>query len=220
MNTIERELRSEIISKSLWMNASGLNQGTSGNISARYADRMLITPSGIPYDSLEPESISSMPLDGEYGTWEGPFKPSSEWRFHLDIMRARPEVNAVVHTHSIYATTLAMARRDIPAAHYMVAIFGGDSVRCSEYATYGTKELSDYALQALEGRNACLLANHGMLVTGPSLEKAMWLAQELETLCRQYYQALLIGGPVILSDENIADTMKTISSYGLQDRKE
>ena len=220
MNTIERELRSEIISKSLWMNHSGLNQGTSGNISARYEDRMLITPSGIPYDTLEPESISSMPLDGEYGTWEGPFKPSSEWRFHLDIMRARPEVNAVVHTHSIYATTLAMARRDIPAAHYMVAIFGGDSVRCSEYATYGTKELSDYALQALADRNACLLANHGMLVTGPSLEKAMWLAQELETLCRQYYQALLIGGPVILSDENIADTMKTISSYGLQDKKE
>ncbi len=220
MNTIERELRSEIISKSLWMNDSGLNQGTSGNISARYEDRMLITPSGIPYDTLEPESISSMPLDGEYGTWEGPFKPSSEWRFHLDIMRARPEVNAVVHTHSIYATTLAMARRDIPAAHYMVAIFGGDSVRCSEYATYGTKELSDYALQALADRNACLLANHGMLVTGPSLEKAMWLAQELETLCRQYYQALLIGGPVILSDENIADTMKTISSYGLQDKKE
>jgi len=220
MNTIERELRSEIISKSLWMNASGLNQGTSGNISARYQDRMLITPSGIPYDTLEPESISSMPLDREYGTWEGPFKPSSEWRFHLDIMRARPEVNAVVHTHSIYATTLAMARRDIPAAHYMVAIFGGDSVRCSEYATYGTKELSDYALQALADRNACLLANHGMLVTGPSLEKAMWLAQELETLCRQYYQALLIGGPVILSDENIADTMKTISSYGLQDKKE
>ena len=220
MNTIERELRSEIISKSLWMNASGLNQGTSGNISARYEDRMLITPSGIPYDTLEPESISSMPLGGEYGTWEGPFKPSSEWRFHLDIMRARSEVNAVVHTHSIYATTLAMARRDVPAAHYMVAIFGGDSVRCSEYATYGTKELSDYALQALAGRNACLLANHGMLVTGPSLEKAMWLAQELETLCRQYYQALLIGGPVILSDENIADTMKTISSYGLQDRKE
>ena len=220
MNTIERELRSEIISKSLWMNDSGLNQGTSGNISARYEDRMLITPSGIPYDTLEPESISSMPLGGEYGTWEGPFKPSSEWRFHLDIMRARSEVNAVVHTHSIYATTLAMARRDVPAAHYMVAIFGGDSVRCSEYATYGTKELSDYALQALADRNACLLANHGMLVTGPSLEKAMWLAQELETLCRQYYQALLIGGPVILSDENIADTMKTISSYGLQDKKE
>ncbi len=219
MNSIEQELRSEIISKSLGMNASGLNQGTSGNISARFEDHMLITPSSIPYESLKPESIAAMPIDGEYGTWEGPFKPSSEWRFHLDIMQARPEVNAVVHTHSVYATTLAMARREVPAAHYMVAIFGGDNVRCSEYATYGTKELSAYALQALEGRNACLLANHGMLVTGPSLEKAMWLAQELETLCRQYYQALLIGGPVILSDENIADTMKSISSYGLQDNK-
>ncbi len=219
METSERDLRAQLISKAIWMNASGLNQGTSGNLSARYQDRMLITPSGISYEELEPESLAAMPIDGEYGSWEGPFKPSSEWRFHLDIMQARPEVKAVVHTHSVYATTLAMARRDIPAAHYMVAIFGGDNVRCSDYATYGTKELSDLALQALEGRNACLLANHGMLVTGPSLEKAMWLALELETLCRQYYQSLLIGGPVILSDENIADTMKSISGYGLQDKK-
>lgn len=219
MDTIERKLRSDIISKARWMNDSGLNQGTSGNISARYQDHMIITPSGIPYDTLEPESIASMPIDGEYGKWEGPFKPSSEWRFHLDIMKARPDVNAVVHTHSTYATTLAMARRDIPAAHYMVAIFGGDSVRCSDYATYGTKELSDYALKALEGRSACLLANHGMLAAGSNLEKAMWLAVELETLCQQYYQSLLIGGPVILSDKDIADTMKSIASYGLQDKK-
>ncbi len=219
MENGERELRAQLISKAVWMNASGLNQGTSGNLSVRYLDRMLITPSGIPYEDLEPEALAAMPIDGEYGSWEGPFRPSSEWRFHLDIMKARPEVNAVVHTHSVYATTLAMARRDIPSAHYMVAIFGGDSVRCSDYATYGTKELSAHALQAMEGRNACLLANHGMLVAGPSLEKAMWLAEELETLCRQYYQSLLIGGPVILSDVNIADTMKSISSYGLQDKK-
>ena len=219
MNTTERELRAEIIKKSRWMNDSGLNQGTSGNISARYEDQMLITPSGIPYDTLEPESIASMTIDGEYGKWEGPYKPSTEWRFHLDIMKARPEVNAVVHTHSTYAATLAMARQDIPAAHYMVAIFGGDSVRCSSYATYGTKELSDHALKALENRSACLLANHGMLVTGPSLDKAMWLAHELETLCRQYYQTLLIGGPVLLTNENINDTMKSIASYGLQDKK-
>ena len=218
MDIMERELRTQIITKALWMNDSGLNQGTSGNISARYKDEMLITPSGIPYENLQPESMTSMPTNDDYGSWQGPHKPSSEWRFHLDIMQARPEVGAVVHTHSIYATTLAMARRDIPAAHYMVAIFGGDNVRCSDYATYGTKELSDYALQALEGRNACLLANHGMLVTGPNLDKAMWLALELETLCRQYYQALLIGGPVILSDKNMADTMETISSYGLQDK--
>jgi L-fuculose-phosphate aldolase len=218
-HTTERELRCAVIAKARWMNDSGLNQGTSGNISARCEGCMLITPSGIAYETLEPESIAAMPIEGEYGKWEGPFKPSSEWRFHLDIMKARPEVGAVVHTHSTYAATLAMCRRDIPAAHYMVAIFGGDSVRCSGYATYGTKELSDLALKALEGRNACLLANHGMLVTGPNLETAMWLAVELETLCRQYYQTLVIGGPVLLSDENIADTMKSIASYGLRDKQ-
>ena len=219
MNPTERKLRSAIIAKACWMNDSGLNQGTSGNISARFEDRMLITPSGIPYETLEPESIAAMPIAGEYGAWEGPFKPSTEWRFHLDIMKARPEVGAVIHTHSTYAATLAMARRSIPAAHYMVAIFGGDSVRCSGYATYGTKELSELALKALEGRNACLLANHGLLVAGPGLEKAMWLAVELETLCRQYYQTLAIGGPVLLSEEEIADTMRSIATYGLQDKK-
>lgn len=219
MKNTELELRSAIIDKAIWMNDTGLNQGTSGNISARYDNKMLITPSGIPYESLKPESITSMEIDDESGTWEGPFKPSTEWRFHLDIMNARPEVGAVVHTHSTYATTLAMARRDIPAAHYMVAIFGGDSVRCSGYATYGTKELSEMALKALEDRNACLLANHGMLVTGPNLEKAMWLAVELEALCRQYYQAIVIGGPVLLSKEDISDTMRSIASYGLQDKK-
>ena len=171
MNPTEQKLRAAIIAKARWMNDSGLNQGTSGNISARFEDRMLITPSGIPYETLEPESIAAMPIEGEYGAWEGPFKPSTEWRFHLDIMKARPEVGAVIHTHSTYAATLAMARRSIPAAHYMVAIFGGDSVRCSGYATYGTKELSELALKALEGRNACLLANHGLLVAGPALKR-------------------------------------------------
>ena len=219
MNPTERKLRSAIIAKARWMNDSGLNQGTSGNISARFEDRMLITPSGIPYETLEPESIAAMPIEGEYGSWEGPFKPSTEWRFHLDIMKDRPDVGAVIHTHSTYAATLAMARRSIPAAHYMVAIFGGDSVRCSGYATYGTKELSETALEALKDRNACLLANHGLLVAGASLEKAMWLAVELETLCRQYYQTLAIGGPVLLSKEEIADTMRSIATYGLQDKK-
>jgi L-fuculose-phosphate aldolase len=219
MNTTEDKLRSAIIDQARWMNDSGLNQGTAGNLSARCGNHMLITPSGIPYGALEPDSLASMPIDGEYGTWEGPLKPSSEWRFHLDIMKARPEVGAIVHTHSSYATTLAIARRDIPAAHYMVGIFGGDNVRCAEYATYGTSELSQAALKALEDRKACLLANHGMLVTGPNLEKAMWLAVELEALCRQYYQALLIGGPVLLSKENMADAMQTISSYGMKEGK-
>ena len=219
MTQDERALRAAIIAKARWMNDSGLNQGTSGNLSARFGKRMLITPSGIPYDALEPESLAAMPIEGEYGSWEGPFKPSSEWRFHLDILKARPEIGAVVHTHSTYAATLAMTRRHIPAAHYMVAIFGGTDVRCSDYATYGTPELSQAALKALEGRSACLLANHGLLTAAADLDKAMWLAVELETLCRQYYQTLLIGGPVLLTDAEMADTMGKIESYGLQDKE-
>ena len=129
MNREERQIRENIIAKCRWMNASGLNQGTSGNISARYKDRMLITPSATPYDSMKPEMIASMPLEGEYGSWDGPLKPSTEWRFHLDIMRGRPDVGSVVHTHSTYATVLAIARKSIPACHYMMAAFGGMDIR-------------------------------------------------------------------------------------------
>jgi L-fuculose-phosphate aldolase len=200
------------------MNASGLNQGTSGNISARYGDRMLITPSATPYDAMQPEMIASLPTEGEYGTWEGPLKPSTEWRFHLDIMKARPEVGGIVHTHSTFATVLSIARRPIPACHYMMAAFGGMDIRCAEYATYGTKALSENALKALDGRTGCLLANHGMIATGADLDKAMWLAVELETIARQYYYSLLIGGPVILSEAAIEETRKSFGSYGLQDK--
>ncbi|MBK0399047.1 class II aldolase/adducin family protein [Limibaculum sp. M0105] len=218
MKKDERALRKAIIEKCLWMNASGLNQGTSGNISARHGGRMLITPSATPYEAMEPEMIASMPIEGDHGAWDGPLKPSTEWRFHLDIIRARPEVGAIIHTHSPYCTALAVARKPIPAAHYMVAAFGGTDVRCSDYATFGTEELSRAALRALEGRNACLLANHGMIVAGPGLEKAMWLAVELETLARQYFNALLIGGPVVLSDAEVAETAKSFASYGLRDQ--
>ena len=217
MNEDERALRRAIIAKACWMNACGLNQGTSGNISARYGDRMLITPSATPYDVMQPEMIAAMPIEGEYGSWEGPLRPSTEWRFHLDIMRGRPDVGAIVHTHSTYATVLAIARKPIPACHYMIAAFGGMDVRCAGYARYGTKELSDLALQALEGRHACLLANHGMIATGSSLDKAMWLAVELETIAKQYYLTLAIGGPVLLGEAEIAATREAFSSYGLQD---
>lgn len=141
-------------------------------------------------------------------------QPSSEWRFHLDIMRARPEVGSVVHTHSTYATTLAICGREIPALHYMIAAAGGPNIRVAPYATYGTKELSDNALKALEGRTCCLLANHGMIATGPTLKRAMWLAVELETLARQYYHSLLIGGPQLLSDTEIAGVIEKFKSYG------
>jgi len=219
MKKQERELRQSIIDKSRWMNACGLNQGTSGNISARLGDHMLITPSATPYDDLTPELIAAMPIAGEYGTWDGPLKPSTEWRFHLDIMRARPEVGAIVHTHSPFATVLAIARKGIPACHYMIAAFGGNDVRCAEYATYGTKELSENALKALEGRSACLLANHGMIATGPTLAKAMWAAVELETIARQYYYALALDSMAILSEAQIKDTQKGFATYGLQEVK-
>ena len=218
MTKEERALRRSIIEKCRWMNSSGLNQGTSGNISARYRDRLLITPSAMPYDAMEPEMIAALPIDGEYGDWHGPKSPSTEWRFHMDIVRSRPDVGSVVHAHSTFATTLAIARKEITACHYMMASFGGTTVRCSEYATFGTAELSEYALKALEGRTACLLANHGSIATGATLDKAMWLAVELETIARQFYYSLLIGGPVLLSDEQIADTARSFSNYGLQDR--
>jgi L-fuculose-phosphate aldolase len=217
MKKQERDLRLSIADKCRWMNTAGLNQGTSGNISVRYGDQMLITPSAIPYEDLTPEMIAVMPIDGEYGAFEGPLKPSTEWRFHLDIMKNRPEVGAIVHTHATFATVLAIARREIPACHYMIASFGGNNVRCAEYATYGTKELSQNALKALEGRSACLLANHGLIATGPTLPRAMWAAVELETIAKQYYYALALGSMAILSDEQVKDTQKSFSTYGLQD---
>ncbi len=216
MTREERQLREAIIAKCRWMNASGLNQGTSGNISARSKDRMLVTPSATPYDAIKPELSTSLTLKGPYGERAAPLQPSTEWRFHLDIMRARPDAGAIVHTHSTYATVLAIARKPIPACHYMIAAFGGTDIRCAGYARYGTKELSELAIAALEARNGCLLANHGMIALGANLDKAMWLAVELETIARQYYLSLALDTRVILTDDEIADTAKGFSTYGLQ----
>jgi L-fuculose-phosphate aldolase len=211
----ETLVRQAIIDKCRWMNAEGLNQGTSGNISVRHGNRLLITPTAIPYDAMRPEMIAAMPLDGDYGSWEGPLKPSSEWRFHMDIMLARPDVGAIVHTHSTFATIIAITRREIPACHYMVAAFGGSTIRCAPYARYGTKQLSTYAVEALADRLGCLLGSHGMIALGDTLDKAMWHAVELETLAKQYYHSLLIGGPVILTDEQIAETAAAMKGgYG------
>ena len=221
MNDREYGLRASIIDQCREMNRSGLNQGTSGNISVRLDDRMLLTPSARPYNELTPEMIVAMPLDGDGTQWEGPLKPSTEWRFHRDILRERPDANAVVHAHPTFATTLAIARRPIPACHYMVAVFGGNDVRCSTYARYGTAELSRAVMDALRDRTACLLANHGTIAIGDSLAKAMWRAVELETLARQYYHALqLPGGPVILDDDEIAGVLEGFASYGLQSKPE
>ncbi len=215
--TEETALRRAIIDACLEMNAMGLNQGTSGNISVRYGQTMLISPSAIKYDRMQPDMIATLPIEGEYGTWDGPLKPSTEWRFHLDILRKRPEVGAIVHLHSPFATILAILREPIPACHYMIAAFGGDDIRCSGYACYGTKALSDEALLALKDRNGCLLANHGMIAVGPTLDKAIWMAIELETIAKQYYHAKLLGEPVILTERDLEETRINFATYGLQE---
>ncbi len=216
MTDQETKLRAEIIAQCLAMNAAGLNHGVSGNISARFEDRMLITPSGAAYEGMTPDMIASVSLEDPEGEWAGPLKPSSEWRFHQAIFAGRPDVNAIVHAHPIYCTALAMARKPLPAAHYMVAIFGGSDVRCSGYATFGTKALSNEALAALKDRTACLLANHGMITLGDTLDKAMWRATELEVLAQQYCVSLTIGGPVVLEEDEMAETHAKIAGYGKQ----
>ena len=213
----EKDLRAALVAHCRELNASGINQGTSGNISVRFEDRMLISPSAVPYDQLEPSMIASLDLGDESGAWSGPLKPSTEWRFHHRLLRQRGDAMAVVHAHSTYCTTLAIARREIPACHYMVAAFGGTSVRCAGYATFGTAELSDLAIAAMQDRTAWLLANHGMIAIGESLPKAMWRAIELETIAKQYYLSLAIGGPVLLDDAAIADTLEGFAGYGVQE---
>jgi L-fuculose-phosphate aldolase len=212
--TAEQALRREIVETCRAMNALGINQGTSGNVSARCGDALLITPSGLPYDAMTSDDIVAMPLEADDGRYEGRLAPSSEWRFHLDITRARPDVGAVVHTHSTYATALAICGREIPAVHYMIAAAGGPTIRVAPYATYGTAELSQHALVALEGRSACLLANHGVIATGPSLQRALWLAGEVETLAKQYVLACSLGGPRVLPDDEIARVVEKFKSYG------
>jgi L-fuculose-phosphate aldolase len=196
---------------------TGLNRGASGNVSVRDGDHMLITPSGIPPHDIRPDQIARMPLSGE-GEWDGPMKPSVEWRFHRDILNARPEMNAVVHTHAQWSTVLAIARRPIPAVHYMIAAFGGVDIPLAGYATFGTPELSAHVLQAMQGRAGCLMANHGMVVGGRDLTHALWLANEMEALAHQHYHASLLGAEHILSDAEIAETLKGFAGYGVQEK--
>lgn len=211
-----RKTRAAIVEACRWLVAAGLVQGTSGNVSVRHRGAMLITPSGVPYERMSPEDVVEVPLEGDGTRYQarGGNVPSSEWRFHFDILRARPDVGAVVHTHSPYATAFAICREELVAAHYMIAAAGGPTIRVADYATYGTQELSDAALAALEGRSACLLANHGVIATGPTLERALWLAQEVEVLARQYAIARTIGRPVILDDAEIARVVEKFKGYG------
>jgi L-fuculose-phosphate aldolase len=204
-------IRREMIATCIFMNERGINQGTSGNISVRVDGGFLITPSGVAYAEMQPEDIVFMKIDASH---KGPRKPSTEWRFHRDIMEKKPEVGATIHLHSMFCTSLSMLRREIPAVHYMIAAAGGPSVPCVPYVTWGTQELADYIVAALENRHACLLANHGMVCVGPNLKKAAWLAVEIETLAAQYWRALQVGVPHILPDDEIGRVMEKFKSYG------
>lgn len=216
----EIDVRKDIINACLEMNELGLNQGTSGNISCQHKDCMLISPSATPYKQMKPNMIASLDLSGEMPTsWDGPLKPSTEWRFHWLSMKHREDVTAVVHAHPPYCTALAILRKPIPACHYMVAAFGGMDVRCCDYATFGSPELAHHVMKGLEGRSACLMANHGMVATGVGIEQAMWRAGELEAIARQYHLSLLLGEPHILSKEEIDDTARMFLGYGVQDGK-
>jgi L-fuculose-phosphate aldolase len=210
----ELVLRAEIVHTCLRMVELGINQGTSGNVSVRAGERFLITPSGIAYDEMTPEQIAQMDVQGTY--W-GPCKPTTEWRIHREIMRARPDAGVIIHTHSMFATTIACLRRAIPALHYYVAVGGGPTIRCADYATYGTQELAENALVALAQRDACLLANHGLIVIGKTLGETLRRTFDIEILARQYVYALQIGEPCILPDDEIERVRRKMRTYGTQE---
>ena len=211
MSPKDRAIRVRLIEAARRMNSSGINQGRSGNVSVRIEGGFLVTPTGVPYESLNPPDLVFMRQDGQR---EGTYMPSSEWRLHRDIYANRQEAGAVVHTHSPYATSIACLRKSIPAFHYEVAFVGGTDIRCAEYATFGTQELSDHAIRALESRRACLLANHGVAAIGSNLDDAFAMAEKVEALARMYWQALQVGEPVVLDDAEMEKILERFQTYG------
>lgn len=215
MNALEQALRSDIVATALAMNAAGINRGRSGNVSARWRaegfDGFLVTPSGLRYDRTTAGDIVAVSLQGDA---QGARKPSSEWRFHRDLYRTRTDVDAIVHTHAPFATTLACMDRPIPAFHYMIAMAGGNDIRCAAYATFGSQALSDHVLDAMRERRACLLSHHGMIAVGHTVDSALALAVEVETLAEMYWRALQIGSPSLLSDEEMRVVIAKFATYG------
>jgi L-fuculose-phosphate aldolase len=204
-------LRERVVATARRMNALGINQGSSGNVSARVEGGFLVTPSGLPYDELQAADIVHVAMDGHPS---GHREPSSEWRFHRDIYARRPEAGGIVHTHSAFATTLACLGRGIPAFHYEVAFAGGNDIRCAPYRTFGTQALSDAAIAALEGRRACLLAHHGVIAFGVDLDDALRLADKVEALARLYCQALALGEPAVLDEAEMEAIVERFRHYG------
>lgn len=209
------ELRAELIDLALEMNRSGLNQGTSGNLSVRSGGGMLITPSGLPYAQMQPADIVYLGDSGSAEpTVDGRRKPSSEWRIHRDVYRARPDAQAILHAHPAHCTALACLGRPLPAFHYMVAVAGGRDIRCAPYATFGSQALSDHVVDALAGRRACFMANHGLLCIAQDLAGALSLAQEIEQLARMYLQCLAVGEPAVLDDAEMDRVLEKFRDYG------
>jgi L-fuculose-phosphate aldolase len=208
----EAALRKEIVATARAMSASGLSPGRSGNISARFRDGMLITPSGLAYSEMAPEDVVNVAADGSVP--KGQRAPSTEWHFHLAAYGVRGDMNALVHTHSLHATVLACAGHPIPAFHYMVAAGGGDDIPLVPYATFGTPELAQHVAEGLRTRKACLLAHHGQVAMGTSLEGALELAHEVEILAEQYWKVMLLGRPKILPQAEMARVLEKFKSYG------
>jgi ribulose-5-phosphate 4-epimerase/fuculose-1-phosphate aldolase len=209
----ERDARRAVIDAALAMSRSGLSPGRSGNVSCRWKSGMLITPTGMAYEEIGARDIVFVDAKGEVPAKKSR-KPSSEWRFHLAAYRARPDMNAVVHTHSLNATVLACAGKPIPAFHYMVAVAGGDDIPLVPYDTFGTQELARHVAKGLFHRNACLMANHGQIAIGTTLASALELAREVEVLAEQYCKVLTLGQPILLSDDEMARVLKRFKSYG------
>lgn len=211
--TEELKLRTELLEACLSMNQLGISKGTSGNISVRFGDGFLISPTGVAYDKVKPEHVVMMNWDA---TFAGDVLPSSEWRFHRDILRARPDVNAVVHTHSTHATAVSILEKDIPAIHYVIAGCAGSTIRCAPYQIFGSQELADAVVKALEGRRACLMAHHGVVAAHVSIARALALAVTVEELAHQYLLCLQFGEPPILSDTQISQVLEKFKTYGQQ----
>jgi L-fuculose-phosphate aldolase len=207
-------LRDDLVATAKRMSGLGLTPGMSGNVSVRSPVGMLVTPSGMPYPDLVADDCVEIQMDGKIRP--GQHAPTTEWQLHRDILGARQDVQAIVHTHSLFCTTLSMLRRDIPAVHYMVVLAGSDAIPCAEYATFGSAKLALNAVSSLAGGNACLLANHGMVALGSTLAGALRLAAEVETLASQYWHAAQLGTPHVLDREELAEVRKRFSQYGQQ----
>ena len=210
---IDTRLKAEVIVTCCALAQRGLTHGTSGNVSVRRNETtFFVSPTGVPYEQLD-----DIPIMDFGGNWFGKRRPSSEWRFHRDILKARPDINAIVHTHSRFAVALACTGQGIPAFHYMLAVAGGSDIRCAPYATFGSQVLSDHAVAALKDRKACLLANHGVIALGADLAGALRLAGEVENLAAQYCIALSAGRPQLLEEAEMARVLEMFRTYGRQD---